>query len=145
MIYHINPEKRTVCCRMPVLNKETNFELWEEARDQATAKLKRYMRGRNGGLAYSWVINDLVHNIFKKRMKDVEYFGVAHCHPNDEFDVEKGKEIARNKALISYYNDMEHCMTEVADLFHALHEMAADKAEECYQYEERLAIKNENF
>ena len=145
MIYHINPEKRTVCCRMPALNKETNSEPWEEARDQATAKLKRYMRGRDGGTPYYWAINDLVDNIFKKRMKGVEYFGVARCHPNDEFDVEKGKEIARNKALMSYYKDMEYCMYEVSSLFNKLHRMAADKAEECYQYEERLAIKNENF
>jgi hypothetical protein len=78
-------------------------------------------------------------------MKGAEYFGVAHCHPNDEFDVEKGKEVARNKALMSYYKDMELCMAEVADLFYTLHEMAADKEEECYLYEERLAIRQENF
>ena len=145
MIYHINPEKRAVCCRMPRHNDETHYDLWEEARDQATAKLKRYVRGHNGEASYYWAINDLVHSIFKKRMKDVEYFGVAHCHPSDEFDVEKGKEIARNKALMSYYKDMERCMTEAAELFYALHELATDKAEECYLYEERLAIKNENF
>ena len=146
MIYHINPEKRTVCCRMPSYNKETCDELWKEARDQATAKLCRYMRGRaSDKVGYYWRINDLTTTIFKKHMKDVEYVGIAHCHPNDEFDVEKGKEVARTKALMSYYKDMERCMAEVADLFHALHEMAVDKAEECYQYEERLAIKNENF
>ena len=83
--------------------------------------------------------------IFKKRMAGVEYYGVAHCHPNDEFDVEKGKEIARNKALMSYYKDMEYCMYEISSLFHKLHKMAADKAEECYLYEERLAIRQENF
>ena len=143
MIYHINPEKRTVCCRMPARNKETGNELWEEARDQAMAKLNRYMRGRSNG--YSWAIKDLVHDIFVKRIKDVEYFGVAHCHPNDEFDEEKGKAVARNKALMSYYKDMERCMTEVANLFYALHEIAADKAEDCYLYEERLAIRQENF
>ena len=143
MIYHINPEKRTVCCRMPSHNKDSGYELWEEARDQAMAKLSRYMRGRSNG--YSWAIKDIVHDIFVKRMKDVEYFGIAHCHPSDEFDVEKGKEIASNKALMSYYKDMEYCMAEVADLFHTLHEMAADKSEECYLYEERLAIRNEAF
>ena len=143
MIYHINPEKRTVCCRMPAHNKDSGYELWEEARDQATAKLSRYMRSRSNG--YSWAIKDLVYDIFKKRMKDVEYFGIAHCHPSDEFDVEKGKEIARNKALMSYYKDMEYCMYEVSDLFNKLHLMAVDKSEECYQYEERLAIRNEAF
>ena len=143
MIYHINPEKRTVCCRMPSHNKDSGYELWEEARDQAMAKLKRYMRSRSGG--YSWAITDLVNDIFKKRMKDVEYFGVAHCHLSDEFDEEKGKEVARNKALMSYYADMGRCMRDVATLFHTLHEMADDKAEECYCYEERLAIRQENF
>ena len=78
-------------------------------------------------------------------MKGVEYFGVAHCHPNDEFDVEKGKEVARTKALMSYYNDMELCMAEVGNLFYTLHEMAADKEEECYLYEERLAIRQGNY
>ena len=29
--------------------------------------------------------------------------------------------------------------------FNKLHKMAVDKAEECYQYEERLAIRQENF
>ena len=146
MIYHINPEKRTVCCRMPSYNKETGNELWEEARNQAMAKLRRYMRGRTSDrVGYYWAINDLATAIFKKHMKDVEYFGIAHCHPNDEFDEEKGKEVARTKALMSYYKDMERCMAEVADLFHALHEIAADKAEDYYQYEERLAIRQEKF
>ena len=143
MIYHINPEKRTICCRMPSHNKDSGYELWEEARDQALAKMKRYMRSRSNG--YSWAIVDLVNDIFKKRMKDVEYFGVAHCHPSDEFDVEVGKEVARNKALMSYYADMGRCMRDVAKLFYTLHEMAEDKAEECYCYEERLAIRQENF
>jgi hypothetical protein len=145
MIYHINPEKRTVCCRMPSRNKETGYELWEEARDQATAKLRRYMRGRSGGSAGFWVITDLVTTIFKKHMGGAEYFGVAYCHPNDEFNEEKGKIVARNKALMSYYKDMERCMAEVADLLYALHEIAADKAEDYYQYEERIAIRQENY
>ena len=146
MIYHINPEKRTVCCRMPSYNKETCDELWVEARNQAMAKLRRYMRGRTSDkIGYCWAINDLATMIFKKRMGGVEYFGVAHCHPNDEFDEEKGKAVARNKALMRYYKDMECCMTEVADLLHALHEIAADKAEDYYQYEERIAIRQENY
>ena len=41
MIYHINPEKRAVCCRMPAHEDGHPDELWEEARDQAMAKLKK--------------------------------------------------------------------------------------------------------
>lgn len=144
MIYHINPEKRTVCCRMPAHEDGHPDELWEEARNQAMAKLRRYVKSATNRDCY-WELYDLVNPIFRKRMAGVEYYGVAHCHPNDEFDVEKGKEVARSKALMSYYTDMELCMTEVANLFHTLHEMAADKAEECYLYEERLAIRQENF
>ena len=144
MIYHINPEKRAVCCRMPAHEEGHDYELWEEARNQAMAKLRRYVKGASNRDCY-WELYDLVNPIFRKRMAGVEYYGVAHCHPNDEFDVEKGKEVARNKALMSYYKDMEYCMYEVADLFHTLHEMAVDKAEECYLYEERLAIRQENF
>lgn len=144
MIYHINPEKRAVCCRMPAHEDGHSNELWEEARNQAMAKLRRYVKGATNKDCY-WELYDLVNPIFRKRMAGVEYYGVAHCHPNDEFDVEKGKEIARNKALMSYYRDMQDCMAEVADLFHTLHEMAADKEEECYLYEERLAICQESF
>ena len=144
MIYHINPEKRTVCCRMPAHEDGRSDELWEEARNQAMAKLRRYVKGVTNRDCY-WELYDLVNPIFKKRMAGVEYYGVAHCHPNDEFDVEKGKEVARTKALMSYYKDMEYCMYEVSSLFNKLHEMAADKAEECYLYEERLAIRQENF
>lgn len=146
MIYHINPEKRAVCCRMPVHEEGHPLDLWEEARNQAMAKLSRYVRGRSGGdNYYSWGLNNLVTPIFEKHMKGVEYYGVAHCHPNDEFDVEKGKEIARNKALMSYYKDMESCMREVSQFFHTLQLIAEDKAEECFEYEERLAIRQENF
>lgn len=144
MIYHINPEKRTVCCRMSTHEEEPGFGLWVDARNQAMAKLKRYAKGVTNRDCL-WELNSLVTPIFKKRMEGVEYYGVAHCHPNDEFDVEKGKEVARNKALMSYYKDMELCMAEVADLFYTLHVLAADKEEECYQYEERLAIRQENF
>ena len=144
MIYHINPEKRTVCCRM-LAHEDGRFnELWEDARDQAMARLKRYAKGTTNKDC-KWELNSLVNPIFKKRMAGVEYVGVAHCHPNDEFDVEKGKEVARNRVLMSYYKDMEFCMAKVADLFYALHEIAADKAEECYLYEERLAVRQENF
>ena len=146
MIYHINPEKRTVCCRMPVHEDGHHRFLFEEARDQAIAKLCRYARGCSGGkYDFAWEIRGLVTPIFEKRMKGAEYYGIAHCHPNDEFDVEKGKEVARNKALMSYYKDMEHCMVEVAELFHNLHMLAEDKADECLEYEERLAIRQENF
>ena len=144
MIYHINPEKHTVCCRMPAHENGHTYKLWEEARNQAMAKLKRYVKGVTNEDC-RWELDGLVTPIFRKRMKGVEYFGVAHCHPNDEFDVEKGKEVARNKALMSYYKDMEYCMYEVSSLFNKLHRMAAGKAEECYQYEERLAIRQENF
>ena len=144
MIYHINPEKRTVCCRMPARNDDTNYELWEEARDQAMTKLKRYVKGTVNKNC-DWELDDLVNPIFRKRMAGVEYLGIAHCHPNDEFDVEKGKEVARTKALMDYYKDMELCMSDVADLFHTLHELASDKEEECYRFEERLAIRQENF
>lgn len=144
MIYHINPEKRAVCCRMPAHEDGHSNELWEEARNQAMAKLRRYVKGATNKDCY-WELDGLVTPIFRKRMKGVEYYGVAHCHPNDEFDVEKGKEVARNKALMSYYKDMQDCMAELSDMFLALHEMAADKEEECYQYIERLAIRQENF
>lgn len=144
MIYHINPEKRTVCCRMPAHEDGHPDELWEEARDQAMAKLKRYVKGAINKDCY-WELSGLVNPIFRKRMGGVEYFGIAHCHPSDEFDVEKGKEVARNKALMSYYRDMEYCMYEVSDLFNKLHMLTVDKAEECYLYEERLAIRQENF
>lgn len=144
MIYHINPEKRAVCCRMPAHEEGHDYELWEEARNQAMAKLKRYVKGTTNN-DRRWALNDLVTPIFRRRMKDVEYYGVAYCHPKDEFDVEKGKEVARNKALMSYYKDMEKCMYEVSSLFNKLSRMAAGKAEECYLYEERLAIRQENF
>ena len=144
MIYHINPEKRAVCCRMPACEDGHPNELWEEARNQAMAKLRRYVKGATNKDCY-WELYDLVNPIFRKRMAGVEYYGVAHCHPNDEFDVEKGKEVARSKALMSYYKDMEYCMVEVAELFHNLHMLAEDKADECLEYEERLAIRQENF
>ena len=144
MIYHINPEKRTVCCRMPAHENGHAYELWEEARNQAMTKLKRYVRGMTNEDC-RWELDGLVTPIFRKRMKGAEYFGVAHCHPKDEFDVEKGKEVARTKALMSYYKDMELCMVEVAELFHSLHTLAEDKADECLGYEERLAIRQENF
>ena len=144
MIYHINPEKRAVCCRMPAHEDGHSNELWEEARDQAMAKLRRYVKGATNKDCY-WELYDLVNPIFRKHMAGVEYYGVAHCHPNDEFDVEKGKEVARSKALMSYYKDMEYCMVEVAELFYNLHMLAEDKADECLEYEERLAIRQENF
>lgn len=144
MIYHINPEKRAVCCRMPAHEDGHPNELWEEARNQAMAKLRRYVKGATNKDCY-WELYNLVNPIFRKRMAGVEYYGVAHCHPKDEFDVEKGKEVARNKALMSYYKDMEYCMYEVSFLFYKLYKMAVDKGEECYLYEERLAIRQENF
>lgn len=42
-----------------------------------------------------------------------KYVGVAKCHPDDAFDVETGKEIAKAKCLSKYYRDRDRAVVDI--------------------------------
>lgn len=50
-----------------------------------------------------WLLAAFTRMFFKPQKF---YRGKARCHPNDVFDVEKGKNIARDRALLKYYRDL---------------------------------------
>lgn len=46
------------------------------------------------------------------------YFtAVAKCHPDDEFDIEKGKEIARKRVIEKYNDAMSYILLDFATVF----------------------------
>lgn len=64
------------------------------------------------------------------------YKGIAKCHPNDVFDVEIGKEIAKNRALRKYYSDLRlkysrffDMLDEIADVADKNYDMIIDRIE----------------
>lgn len=64
------------------------------------------------------------------------YKGIAKCHPNDVFDVEIGKEIAKNRALRKYYSDLRlkysrffDMLDEIADVEDKNYDMIIDRIE----------------
>jgi len=69
------------------------------------------------------------------------YKGIAKCHPDDEFDEDLGKKIARNRALIKY----KFAYLRKIDLFSmGLLKWILDtgeKGDTCAQYIESLALE----
>lgn len=64
------------------------------------------------------------------------YKGIAKCHPNDVFDVEIGKEIAKNRALRKYYSDLRlkysrffDMLNEIADVADKNYDVIIDRIE----------------
>lgn len=84
VIYYINKEKRTICCKKFV-NEFENINF-------ASSNLGIYAFGVN-------------FNAKKNFGMKTEYIAKAHCHIDDEWDEEKGMKIALNKVLYKYYKD----------------------------------------
>lgn len=86
--YYINEEKRTVVAVMDGVRDEIMDEVWQYAPN------KEY---------YS--------DFHKKVMLKDLYRGKAICHESDEWDVEVGKKIARNRMLTNFYADRYKALT----------------------------------
>lgn len=70
--------------------------------------------------------------------------GVAKCSPDDEFDLETGKRIARARLLKRYYKKKEKVYLKVSEVAYQFMAVAGDMANRCadayYEYleEERV-------
>lgn len=64
------------------------------------------------GLDANLLLNffDLAWNEFAMRRV---YNGVAKCHPDDDWDEEKGKELAKARLLRKYYKDYAHLFGKI--------------------------------
>lgn len=84
VIYYINKEKRTICCKKFV-NEFENINF-------ASSNLGIYAFDANFS--------------FRKNLgMKTEYVAKACCHIDDKWDEEKGMKIALNKVLYKYYKD----------------------------------------
>lgn len=70
------------------------------------AKLQKASAGtrfsRYADLMAYGIGGDLIFNTFKDK-----YRGIAKCHPDDKFDLEVGKELARIRALEKFERDVK--------------------------------------
>jgi len=73
---------------------KTLKEVWE---DSLGNTLTKYVLGTDFSAYYS------VETIVNKVLADRKLVGIAKCHPNDEFNLEEGKRLARED-LINRFN-----------------------------------------
>lgn len=88
--YFVNSEKKTVVCKMTVPDNYMQFE----------------------------VINIINRNQFDERFLnwgagETIYKGVSKCHPDDTFDENMGKRIAKLRAMIQFNKEKECFLEEV--------------------------------
>ena len=79
--YVINKEKRTVVCIM------------RNAEEDACGPVEKYLDSK--GLSFDWAT-------YKKLLLPESIVGVAKCNPNDEWDEEFGKRLARKRCSDKY-------------------------------------------
>lgn len=73
------------------------------------------------------------------------YKGIAKCHPDDTFDEETGKRIARNKALLKYKLDYLNKLDYFCfDLIHWLAGIG-EKGDICANYIELISNELKDF
>lgn len=92
--YYVNEKKRTVSAVLGGVGENVKGDA-----------LKYYFKGSGYFIKpfpyiQSFYIND-------------KYVGVAKCHPDDAFDVETGKEIAKAKCLSKYYRDRDRAVVDI--------------------------------
>lgn len=59
------------------------------------------------------------------------YRGKAKCHPDDEWDVKRGKQIARNRMLHTYYAARFRRLAYIEGKIRELYDMIKDKVDYC--------------
>lgn len=113
--YYVNEEKRTVACKLTVPPNFVDTELGDIL-----------------------LRNDFYSSYCSFDDKQYEYIGVAKCHPEDTFEVDKGKRIAKLKALKKFNADKYLYFTQFStSLYKMVEEVqnaryyAADKYNDC--------------
>lgn len=136
MKYFIDKDKRTIVAVMSAEFDENGKSPYTHALEYITGRLKRKLRG--DGHRCTWAINDLCGFFVKKYIDSYTYFyGKAVCSPNDEWDEEKGKEVARARALESFYKEVRRACDDISDMFNELGDMTHEtswKANDSYNY-----------
>lgn len=62
---------------------------------------------RLGG--YYYKANNTVYFFMHPKNFSKPFIGIAHCSPEDKFNLDKGIKIARYRALIKYHKFLIHC------------------------------------
>ena len=121
--YYVNPAKRIVAATVTV---------------EPDAIIEEIMSLFRKSFSDSLVITGCTYNVKSFSLKG-KYVGVATCHPDDTFDIEKGKKIARRKALKAYMNDRMAITNKVLNAANSFAQRA-----ECMHSHSISAIKNIN-
>ena len=99
-IYFVDEEARTVVAVLDV------------PRDILSKEMLNVVRKSTGNM---FLMDGVM--IAKSMLITGTYRGIAHCHENDTFDVEKGKFIAKRRALLQYYKDRKAVSDRMATAF----------------------------
>ena len=105
--YYINKEKRTIAARMV----DCQYDIIDIL----------YKMGIDRVFRANYRIEDFL-------IKDT-YRGVAKCAPEDTWDEEVGKRIARNRLLKKYHKDKTRCLFELEAIYTEILEEIGSRAE----------------
>ena len=98
--YFVDEEARTVVAVMDV------------PRDILSKEMLNVVRKSTGHL---FLMDGVM--IAKSLLISGTYRGIAHCHPNDVFDIKEGKDIAKRRALLQYYKERKVVSDRLATAF----------------------------
>lgn len=110
--YHINEENGTVAAVLTV------------PQDMMAEEMVNIMNKASGSL---FVTTDI--SFTESILLDGTYRGVAYCHPDDKFNENEGKKIAKQKALKAYYHDRKRVAVRVQKIFEDMARRMAAAAE----------------
>ena len=103
--YVINEEKRTIAAILfesHLPNPEPSMSVLDET---VIKQIINIIKARESSIVYA------SNNFYDKLFIQPTYVGTATCSEEDEWDVEKGKEIARNRAIEKFKKDVKRKLT----------------------------------
>ena len=113
--YYVDEDKRTVAAVLTV---------------PASCVMEEMCNAVNKGCGTHFVFEGV--NFHANMLVKGTYTGKAVCHPNDEWDVEKGMRIAKLKAIRAYLNDRKVITDRLVKMF----EDVADRVEDMAKHTE---------
>lgn len=117
----------------------------DHAVDYICGKLNRYWDSQCAHPSWTDTPSDWFREVIAGCMKD-EYCGKARCSGGDEFDEERGKSIARARALSSFYWDVQRACFKIGEALDEMYNKTYEtfkSAEESEEYWEKILMENQ--
>ena len=135
--YFVDEDKKVVVCKMV----PSRTDVWGDGADGPQAEAHSFLSDKLSKMFPYVSMTRLAGRMCWKHIA-MEYMGKAKCSPEDTFNVEYGKKLARARMFEKYYaalsraaNEFEDIIMELDDMVTEMREMAEGLADKWFEIE----------